>query len=68
MKTVGNILWLVLGGVVMTVLYYLAGLLMCLTLIGIPFGVQLFKLGTYALWPFGHELVSGPQEQGCRRG
>lgn len=65
MKTVGNILWLVLGGVVITVLYYLAGLLMCLTLIGIPFGVQLFKLGTYALWPFGHELVSGPQEQGC---
>ena len=65
MKTVGNILWLVLGGVVIAVLYYLAGLLMCLTLIGIPFGVQLFKLGTYALWPFGHELVSGPQEQGC---
>ena len=33
--------------------------------IGIPFGVQLFKLGTYALWPFGHVLVDGPNEPGC---
>lgn len=65
MKTVGNIIWLVLGGIVITLLYYLAGLLMCLTLIGIPFGTQLFKLGTYTLWPFGHELVSGPQDSGC---
>lgn len=65
MKTVGNIIWLVLGGIVITLLYYLAGLLMCLTIIGIPFGTQLFKLGTYTLWPFGHELVSGPQDSGC---
>jgi len=65
MKTAGNIIWLVLGGIVITLLYYLAGLLMCLTIIGIPFGTQLFKLGTYTLWPFGHELVSGPQDSGC---
>ncbi|MBQ7269750.1 MAG: YccF domain-containing protein [Bacteroidales bacterium] len=65
MKTVGNIIWLVLGGIVITLLYYLAGLLMCLTIIGIPFGTQLFKLGTYTLWPFGHELVNGPQDSGC---
>ena len=38
---------------------------MCITIIGIPFGVQLFKLGTYSLWPFGHELVNGPNEPGC---
>ena len=38
---------------------------MCITIIGIPFGVQLFKLGSYALWPFGHELVNGPNEPGC---
>jgi uncharacterized membrane protein YccF (DUF307 family) len=38
---------------------------MCITIIGIPFGVQLFKLGGYALWPFGHELVDKPGEPGC---
>ena len=65
MNAVGNIFWLLLGGIVIALMYYLVGLLMCVTIIGIPFGVQLFKLGTYALWPFGHELVDGPNEPGC---
>lgn len=52
MNFIGNILWLVFGGIVIAIIYYLVGLLMCISLIGIPFGVQLFKLGTYALWPF----------------
>lgn len=65
MNSVGNIFWLLLGGIVIAVIYYVVGLLMCITLIGIPFGVQLFKLGTYSLWPFGHELVDGPNEPGC---
>ncbi len=65
MKLLGNIVWLVLGGFLVAMIYYLVGFLMCLTFIGIPFGVQLFKLGTYALWPFGHELVDGPNEPGC---
>ena len=56
MKFLGNILWLVFGGIVIAFIYYIVGLLMCITVIGIPFGAQLFKLGTYALWPFGHEL------------
>lgn len=65
MKLLGNILWLVLGGLVIALIYFFVGLLMCLTIIGIPFGFQLFKLGVYALWPFGHELVNGPNEPGC---
>ncbi len=65
MKFLGNILWLLFGGIVIAIIYYLVGLLMCITIIGIPFGVQLFKLGTYALWPFGHELVDGPNQPGC---
>lgn len=65
MNFLGNILWLLLGGLLTAVLYYLNGLLMCITIIGIPFGVQLFKLGTYALWPFGHNIVSGPNDGGC---
>lgn len=65
MKFFGNLLWLILGGILIALIYYMAGLLMCITIIGIPFGVQLFKLGTYALWPFGHELENGPGEPGC---
>ena len=65
MNSDGNIFWLLLGGIVIAIIYYVVGLLMCITLIGIPFGVQLFKLGTYSLWPFGHELVDGPNEPGC---
>ena len=65
MKLLGNILWLVLGGLVIALIYFFVGLMMCLTIIGIPFGFQLFKLGAYALWPFGHELVNGPNEPGC---
>jgi len=65
MNSIGNFLWLILGGIVIAAIYYLVGLLMCITVIGIPFGLQLFKLGTYALWPFGHQLVSGAGEPGC---
>lgn len=65
MNAIGNIIWLLLGGIVIALIYYVVGLLMCITIIGIPFGVQLFKLGTYALWPFGHELVYRPNEPGC---
>ena len=65
MKFLGNITWLLLGGIIVAVIYFVIGLLMCVTIIGIPFGVQLFKLGIYALWPFGHELVDGPHEPGC---
>ena len=65
MNSLGNILWLILGGILIAAIYYIVGLVMCITIIGIPFGLQLFKLGTYALWPFGRELVNGPAEPGC---
>ena len=65
MNFLGNILWLVLGGLLVSLIYYFVGLLMCITIIDIPFGIQLFKLGTYALWPFGKELVDGPNQPGC---
>ena len=65
MNTLGNLLWLILGGILVAMMYYLCGLIMCITIIGIPFGVQLFKLGTFSLWPFGHELVDGKRSSGC---
>ena len=56
MNSIGNLLWLILGGILVAIIYFLVGLLMCITIIGIPFGVQLFKL---------HELVDKPGEPGC---
>jgi len=65
MKFLGNILWMVLGGLLVALYYWVVGLLTCLTIIGIPFGIQLIKIGTFALWPFGHDVQPGPNDSGC---
>ncbi len=65
MRILGNILWLILGGLGIALEYFVGGVMLCLTIIGIPFGLQLFKLGIYAIWPFGSEAVNAEQEAGC---
>ncbi|WP_406862501.1 YccF domain-containing protein [Streptomyces sp. HUAS MG47] len=60
MKTLLNIIWLVLCGFWMFLAYLLAGLLLCITIIGIPFGVAAFRIGLFALWPFGRRVVEQP--------
>jgi len=57
MKTLGNIVWFVLAGVWLALGFALAGLVCCITIIGIPFGIQAFKLAGFALWPFGKTVV-----------
>ena len=56
MKFIGNILWFVLGGVLIALIYYLVGLLMCITIIGIPFGLKHFSLAISSIFPFGKEI------------
>jgi uncharacterized membrane protein YccF (DUF307 family) len=53
MTIIGNILWLIFGGILFGLACYIMGLLLCITIIGIPFGLQLFKLGNLFFWPFG---------------
>lgn len=65
MKAIGNILWFILGGFLISLYYAIVGILFCVTIIGIPFGVQLFKIAGLALWPFGHEVTAGPSDTGC---
>lgn len=65
MKFIGNLLWLILGGLLVSVCYFIAGLLYCITIIGIPFGYQLWKFGVFSLWPFGTEVVDGNNAGGC---
>ena len=57
MRLLLNILWLVFSGLWMCLAYFVAGALWCVTIIGIPFGIASFRIGLYALWPFGRELV-----------
>ena len=52
-----NLLWIVFGGIEMALTHALIGLLFCITIVGIPFGMQHFKLGLLALMPFGKEIV-----------
>jgi uncharacterized membrane protein YccF (DUF307 family) len=65
MNTLGNIIWLVFGGFFAALGYLAGGLVLCLTIIGIPFGLQCFKLGMFALWPFGQQVVNSTQTTGC---
>lgn len=53
MKLLGNILWLIFGGLFHALGLFLVGLLLCVTIIGIPFGLQVFKMGKLVLYPFG---------------
>jgi uncharacterized membrane protein YccF (DUF307 family) len=65
LRIIGNILWLVLGGLWLAVGYGLAGLALCFTIIGIPFGIQAFKLAEFTLLPFGRTVVDAPEGGGC---
>ena len=64
MKLLGNIIWLVFGGIEIAIEYLVASLAMMITIIGIPFGLQSLKLGLLALWPFGSEVKKKPTS-GC---
>lgn len=64
MNILGNIIWLILGGFITAMMYFFNGLLMCITIIGIPFGLQMFKFAGLSLWPFGREVRSNPTS-GC---
>lgn len=65
MNTLGNIIWLIFGGFFTALGYFVGGFLLCLTIIGIPFGLQCFKLGVLMLWPFGQQVVSDTADTGC---
>ena len=57
MRVILNIIWLVLAGIWLAIGYTIAGIIMCILIITIPFGLQAFKLAAYALWPFGRTVV-----------
>lgn len=58
MKTIGNILWLLITGFWLGLAYAIAGIIWCITIIGIPFGKQCFKIAGLVIWPFGKDVDS----------
>jgi uncharacterized membrane protein YccF (DUF307 family) len=60
MRTLLNVLWLVLSGLWLAIGYVVTGLLLCILIITIPFGVACFRLAAFVLWPFGRAVVRRP--------
>lgn len=65
MNILGNIIWILFGGIFIALEYLIGGALLCLTIVGIPFGIQVMQLGLFALWPFGGEVVPTQSSTGC---
>jgi uncharacterized membrane protein YccF (DUF307 family) len=63
-RLLGNVIWLLLAGLWLAIGYAFAGVVNCLTIIGIPFGIASFRLAGYVLWPFGRVVVARPTAGG----
>ncbi|MGV8847119.1 YccF domain-containing protein [Tessaracoccus sp.] len=60
MRTILNIIWLVFGGIWLAALYFVAGVLACIPIVTIPFGIASFRMARYVLWPYGKAVVAKP--------
>ncbi len=58
MNTIGNILWFLLTGLWSAIAWFFSGLLCCITIIGIPFGLQCFKVAKLVIWPMGKTVTT----------
>ena len=65
MKLIGNLIWFIFGGFLVALEYLVSSLLMMVTIIGIPFGLQTLKLAMVSLWPFGVNIKETESAGGC---
>lgn len=65
MSLIGNIIWIIFGGLFIFLEYLIAGVLMCCTIIGIPWGIKIIQLSVLGLAPFGQQVVPNPNSVGC---
>jgi uncharacterized membrane protein YccF (DUF307 family) len=59
MRLIGNIVWVLFGGLILGILWSVAGILLCISIIGIPLGIQCFKFAIFTFWPFGRDIELG---------
>ena len=65
MGLIGNLIWLIFGGFFAAIGYFVGGLVLCITIVGMPWGLQCFKIAGLVLWPFGKKVVSDSSQVGC---
>lgn len=65
MNILGNIVWLIFGGIIIAIQYLIGSICLFLTIVGIPFGLQTLKMASMALWPFGRETRVDVRASGC---
>jgi len=57
-RFIGNLLWFIFGGFILALIWMIAGLLLYISILGIPFGVQCMKIAGFVMWPFGREVIT----------
>ena len=65
MNAIGNLLWIILGGFLIFIFYLIGSIILMITIVGIPFGIQTLKMANLALFPFGREAVQTQRSGGC---
>jgi len=65
MKILGNLIWLIFGGIIIAIEYFIGSLILMLTIIGIPFALQTLKMASLSVWPFGRTSRVTAQASGC---
>ena len=65
MNFLGNLIWLIFGGLVIAIEYFIGSIILMITIVGIPFGLQTLKMASLSLWPFGRDTVVHTRASGC---
>lgn len=65
MNIIGNLIWLIFGGFLIAIEYFIGSIALMITIIGIPFGIQTLKMGALAIWPFGRTTRMHVRASGC---
>ncbi len=65
MNLLGNLIWLIFGGIVIAIEYFVGSIILMVTIVGIPFGLQTLKMASLSLWPFGRDTRVTERASGC---
>jgi len=65
MSVFGNLIWLIFGGIIIAIQYFIGSIILMITIIGIPFGLQTLKMASMAIWPFGRDTRVHERSAGC---
>jgi uncharacterized membrane protein YccF (DUF307 family) len=65
MNFLGNLIWLIFGGFIIAIEYLIGSLILMITIVGIPFGIQTLKMASLSIWPFGRDTVVHSRASGC---